>query len=182
MTTPHDAETPADHFLLITRVFHAPRELVWKAWTESERLAQWWGPRGFTTRVEQLDLRPGGRTRYVMVGPDGQEYPAEGVFLEIDPPRRFVTTDEFGKDFDPKGMDLPQGIVLTAEFEELPGEAAKTRVTLRIAHPTAEDRRKHEAMGVVAGWQSSFDCLDEYLASDVAQLDRSTGRVATRQP
>jgi len=149
--------------LVIERVFNAPRELVWKAWTESEHIAKWWGPEGFTTRVEENDFRAGGKTRYVMVGPDGEEYPAGGVLEEIVPLERIVTTDEFEEGYDYKDLkdeDLPQGIVMTVLFEDV-GE--KTKLTLLISHPTPEDRRKHEEMGVVAGWHSSFDCLDEYL-------------------
>lgn len=155
--------TQDDRTIVITRVFNAPRDLVWRVWTEPAHIAQWWGPKGFTTRVEEMDLRPGGQSRYVMVGPDGTEYPAEGVFREVVPPERIVTTDEFGEDYEQaSGIDLPQGMVLTATFEAL---GDKTRLTLHIAHPTAEDKRKHEEMGVVAGWNSSFDCMDEYLAT-----------------
>lgn len=156
-------DVQSDREIIITRIFNAPRELVFKAWTEPEHITQWWGPKGFTTRVEELDLRPGGRSRYVMVGPDGTEYPAEGVFREVVPPERIVTTDEFGEDYEKMtDIDLPQGIVLTALFEEIDDKT--TKLTLQISHPTAEDRRKHEEMGVVAGWNSSFDCLDEFLA------------------
>jgi uncharacterized protein YndB with AHSA1/START domain len=153
--------TPASkHEIVIVREFDAPRELVWKAWTDPKHVAAWWGPRGFTTRVDELDLRVGGRTRYVMVGPDGKEYPVTGVYQEIVAPEKFVSTDEFGEDFE--GDDLPKGIILTCIFEDL---GRRTRMTMRIAHPTAEDERKHEEMGVVGGWGSSFDCLDEYLAT-----------------
>jgi uncharacterized protein YndB with AHSA1/START domain len=145
-----------DREIVITREFDAPRELVWAAWHEAKHVERWWGPKGFTTRVTELDLRPGGRTRYVMAGPDGTEYPVGGVFREVVVPERIVTTDEW-EDDDP---NLPQGIVLTIVFEDLGG---RTRVTLRIVHPTEEEKRKHEEMGVVAGWHSSFDCLDEYL-------------------
>jgi uncharacterized protein YndB with AHSA1/START domain len=142
--------------IVITREFDAPRKLVWEAWHEPRHVEQWWGPKGFTTRVTELDLRPGGRTRYVMTGPDGSEYPVGGVFREVVVPERIVTTDEWEDD----NPDLPQGIILTITFEDL---GARTRVTLRIAHPTVDEKRKHEEMGVVAGWHSSFDCLDEYL-------------------
>jgi uncharacterized protein YndB with AHSA1/START domain len=156
-----------DHEIIITRVFNAPRELVFKAWTEPEHIAQWWGPEGFTTRVIEFDLRPGGRSRYVMVGPDGTEYPGEGVFREVVPPERIVTTDEFGEDYEQlTDVELPQGMVITILFEELND---KTRLTLQISHPSADDRRKHEEMGVVAGWNSSFDCLDEFLAKQIKQ-------------
>lgn len=85
--------TQSDREIVITRIFNAPRQLVYEVWTNPERIAQWWGPEGFTTRVTELDLRPGGRSRYVMVDPDGTEYPAKGVFREIIPFERIVTTD-----------------------------------------------------------------------------------------
>jgi len=156
-------ETQSDREIVITRVFNAPRELVFKAWTEPKHIEQWWGPQGFTTRVTEMDLRPGGQWRYVMISPDGTEYPAKGIFREIVPPERIVTSDEFDEGFEQVvNADLPQGIVMTAVFEDL---NSKTKLTLQILHATAEDRRKHEEMGVIAGWNSSFDCLDEYLIS-----------------
>ena len=154
---------PSDREIVITRLFDAPRELVWKAWNEPEHVEQWWGPEGFTTRVEECDFRPGGLWRYVMVGPDGTEYPVKGVIREIVPLERIVTTDEFDEGFEKIiDQDLPTGIVATAVFEDLEG---KTKLTLRILHDTAESRKKHEEMGVVAGWNSSFDCLDRHLAT-----------------
>lgn len=159
---PDMTEAQSDREIVITRIFNAPRELVYQAWTEPKHIAQWWGPKGFTTKVTGLDLRPGGEWRYVMIGPDGTEYPAKGVFSEVVPLERIVTTDEFDEGFEQVvKVELPQGIVTTATFEDLDG---KTRLTLRIVHATADDRRKHEEMGVVGGWNSSLDCLDEYLA------------------
>lgn len=152
--------------IVITRIFNAPRELVFKVWTEKKHIEQWWGPKGFTTRVEQMDARPGGSWRYVMCGPDGTEYPVNGVFREVVPPERIVTSDRFDEGFEELvKVDIPRGIiVVTTLFEDL---GDKTRLTLRILHATAEDRRKHEEMGVIAGWNSSFECLDEYLAKNV---------------
>ncbi|MGH2416270.1 MAG: SRPBCC domain-containing protein [Microcystaceae cyanobacterium] len=160
----HSTDTQSDCEIVIIRVFNAPRELVFPAWTEPKHIEQWWGPKGFTTRVEQMDLRPGGTWRYVMCGPDGTEYPVNGVFREVVPPERLVTSDEFDEGFEQVvKVDLPSGtIVATAIFEDL---GDKTRLTLRIMHSTAEERRKHEEMGVVAGWNSSFECLDEHLAT-----------------
>ena len=156
-------DAPADREIVITRVFAAPRELVWKVWTRPEHIAKWWGPRGFDTAVRAMDLRPGGKWEYVMRGPDGAEYPVCGVFREVVPPERIVTTDEFGEDFvPPAGMDLPHGIVATAVFEDL---GDQTRLILTISHATAADKKKHEVMGVVGGWNSSFDCMDDYLAA-----------------
>ncbi|MBD1880698.1 SRPBCC domain-containing protein [Coleofasciculus sp. FACHB-T130] len=156
-------DAQSDREIVITRVFNAPRELVFKAWTDPEHVAQWWGPKGFTTKVTELDLRPGGKSRYVMIGPDGTEYPGKGVFREIVPLERIVTTDEFDEGFEKVvNADLPKGMVMTVLFEDLDG---KTKLTLRIVHESAEDRRKHEEMGVIGGWNSSFDCLDEFLAT-----------------
>lgn len=76
-----------DREIVITRVFNAPRELVWNVWTEPKHMEQWWGPKGFTTRVIELDLRPGGQWRFVMIGPDGTEYPIKGIFREVIPPK-----------------------------------------------------------------------------------------------
>jgi len=174
-TTDRPAGESSERELVVTRVFDAPRELVFRAWTDPKHVAQWWGPQGFTAKVPELDLRPGGRWRYIMIGPDGTEYPVKGVFREVVPFERIVTTDEFDEGFQhPVATDLPSGIVMTCFFEDLGG---KTRLTLRIMHSTAEDRRKHEAMGVVAGWNSSFECLDDHLARLVADgsTDRATG-------
>lgn len=160
-------DTQNEREIVITRVFNAPRELVFKVWTEPKHIEQWWGPKGFTTRVTELDFRPGGQWRYVMVGPDGTEYPVKGVFREIMPPERIVTSDEFDEGFEQVVQaDLPSEIIeAIAIFEDLNN---KTRLTLRIMHHTAEDRRKHEEMGVIAGWNSSFDCLDEFLVKMAA--------------
>lgn len=172
----NSTDTQSQREIILTRVFDAPRELVFKVWTEPNHVAQWWGPQGFTTRVTGLDLRPGGKWRYVMIGPDGTEYPAKGVFREVVPPERIVTTDEFDQGFDQVvNADLPQGIVMTAIFEDLNG---KTKLTLQIMHESAEERRKHEEMGVIAGWNSSFDCLDQYLA----KLDEKSASLTLTLP
>jgi uncharacterized protein YndB with AHSA1/START domain len=158
-----DGLVSSDRELVLNRVFDAPRPLVWSVWTEARHVAEWWGPEGFTTRVTESDFRVGGRWRYVMVGPDGAEYPVTGVFLEITPLERIVSTDDFDEGFvEPEVGALPRGVVATVMFDDL---GPKTRLTIRIAHQTAEDRRRHEEMGVVAGWQSSFDCMDRYLAT-----------------
>ncbi|NJL39498.1 MAG: hypothetical protein HC840_10310 [Leptolyngbyaceae cyanobacterium RM2_2_4] len=158
----NQTDVQSDREVVITRIVDAPRELVFKAWTETKHIEQWFGPKGFTTRVVENDLRPGGQWCYIMVGPDGKEYPSKGVFREIVPLERVVATDEFGEGIEEVlDIDLPQGMVTTTTFEDLEG---KTRLTIQIMHDTASDRRKHEEMGVIAGWNSSLDCLDELLA------------------
>lgn len=158
------ANDPTSHVIVLTRVFDAPRERVWQVWTDPKHTAAWWGPRGFSARIEKMELRVGGNWRYVMIDPDGTEYPAVGEFREVVPPERLVTTDEFPDDFEfgvPE--DLPQGIEVTVLFGA--EGRTRTRLTLEITHPTEDDRRKHEEMGVVDGWTSSLDCMEEYLAT-----------------
>jgi uncharacterized protein YndB with AHSA1/START domain len=152
-----------DREIVLTREFDVPRDLLYKVWTEKGHIEKWFGPKGFSTRVDSIDLSVGGKSQYTMIGPDGKEYPSKGVFKEIVPNERIVTTDEFGEDVDEvlKGIDLPEGMVTTALFDNL---GSRSRLTIQIAHPTVEDRKKHENMGVVDGWSSSLDKLDEYLA------------------
>ena len=154
-----------DTDIVITREFAAPRQLVWDVWTTPQHLEEWFGPKGFNTRVEELDFRVGGRSNYIMVGPDGAEYPAVGVFKEIIPIEKIVSTDDWGEGFKDveafKNVDLPQGMILTALFDDI---GQRTKLTLVTSHQSVEDREKHEKIGVVAGWNSSFDKMDEYLA------------------
>ncbi|MFY9770945.1 MAG: SRPBCC domain-containing protein, partial [Xanthobacteraceae bacterium] len=88
------AETkPAEREITITRVFNAPRVLVFKAWTDADQLAQWWGPKGFTNPVCEIDVRVGGAIRIHMRSPDGNVYPMKGEFREIVAPERIVFTN-----------------------------------------------------------------------------------------
>jgi uncharacterized protein YndB with AHSA1/START domain len=98
--------------LTITRIFDAPRERVWKAWTGPERFMRWWGPRNLTTTVDRMDVRPGGAWRFVQRDSEGNEYAFHGVHHEIAPPERLVYTFEF------EGM--PGHVLLgTATLEEI---------------------------------------------------------------
>jgi uncharacterized protein YndB with AHSA1/START domain len=166
MIATHGTTNPSDREIVITRVLNATRELVWQAWTDPQHVEQWWGPRHFSTKVVQQDLRPGGVWRYVMRGPDGSEHPIGGVVREIVPEQRHAVTAEFGKDFKhPTVSDLPGDIVMTTVLEDL---GHQTRLTLTIEHQSSEDRRKHLEMGVVAGWNSSLDCLEDHLKATMA--------------
>ena len=156
-------KTTAGRELVITRVFDAPRKLIWETFTQAKHLENWFGPRGFTTTVKEWDVRPGGKSRFIMHGPDGKDYPSRGVFKEVESMCKYVTTDEFDEGFEKVySGELPSGIIQTVLFED---EGQKTKVTIRIMHDTVESRRKHEEMGVVGGWNSCLDCLEEYLAS-----------------
>ena len=96
------------------------------------------------------------------VGPDGKEYPGVSVFKEISPKDRIVATDEFGDRYKEKNPDVPSGMIVTETFEDLGG---RTKVTISIDHASAADKKKHEEMGVVAGWGSTLDKLEKYLAT-----------------
>ena len=96
---------------------------------------------------------------------DGSEYAFGGVFLEVVPLEKIVSTDDFGDEYEKElpGVELPQGMVVTTLFDELGPK--QTRITIRVLHASAEDKARHEAMGVVAGWNSSFECMDDHLAT-----------------
>ena len=150
--------------IVINRTFDAPRKKVWQAWTEPNQIEEWWGPHGFTTRVDEMDFKPGGHFKYTMLDKDENEYPSVGVFQKITASKCIVATDEFG-DSDknekaaPEG--LPTGMVNTTSFDDV-GE--QTKVTISIMHQSVADRKKHEEMGVVEGFKQQMDKLEEYLA------------------
>ena len=151
--------------IVITRVFDAPRELVWKAWTEPERIMRWFGPKGFTTPVCKVDLRPGGVMHFCMRSPDGKDYWNGGVFREVVPPSRLVYTDYFadenGNPVSPAqyGMspDFPAENLITVTFEEFDG---KTKLTLHHTIPASVA----EQAGAQQGWNETLDKFAEYLA------------------
>ena len=157
--------SPKETDIVITREFSAPRQLVWDVWTQPKHIEKWFGPKGFSTRVEKLDFKVGGRSVYVMIGPDGVEYPSTGVFKEIVPIEKIVSTDEFGDGIEEieamKDVDLPQGMIVTYLFDDL---GQRTKLTIITSHPSLEEKKKHEDMGVVAGWNSSLDKAEEYFA------------------
>jgi uncharacterized protein YndB with AHSA1/START domain len=139
--------------LIISRIIDAPREAVFKAWTDPQQLALWWGPHGMTTPVCEMDLRPGGIFRTVMRAPDGTEYPTRGVFLEIVPPERIVFTDAFEPGFQPAIEPFVTAIIT---FEEL---VDRTKYTTRALHKSIADCERHQQMGFHQGWSESLDRL-----------------------
>lgn len=142
----------AKHELIIKRTFDAPRDLVFKAWTERERALQWWGPKDFTVpHLEMEESRVGGKWFAIMRGPDGKEYPQRGVCTEYVFPERFAFTFEW------IGEPHPEMLV-TITFEEKHG---KTEMIFRQApFESVEERDGHRE-----GWTESFDRLEAYLAS-----------------
>jgi uncharacterized protein YndB with AHSA1/START domain len=148
---------PTKRELVITRLIDAPRELVFEAWTEPKHMAQWWGPKGFTNPVCEMDVRPGGAFRIVMRAPDGVEYPMRGVFREIVTPERLVfTTVAEDRDGNPHLEGLT--IVTFAEYD------GKTTLTIQTSAVglTPESARMLE--GMEEGWTQSLERLAETVA------------------
>src|SRR5687767_10583384 len=126
--------SPADRVLVLTRVFDAPRELVFTAWSSPQHLAKWFGPKNFTLPFCETDFRPGGAYRLCMRGPDGKDYWLEGVYREIVEPERIVLTWERNGADDPH----PGHTLVTVTFDDVAG---KTRLTLRQATFDATESR-----------------------------------------
>jgi uncharacterized protein YndB with AHSA1/START domain len=145
----------ADRELVFTRVFDAPRELVWTAWTDPAHVGAWWGPRGFTTTTHEMDVRPGGVWRFVMHGPDGTDYPNKIVYTEVARPER-LAYDHGG---DEGTDDVSFQVVVT--FAD---EAGRTRLTMRMLFASAEEFRKVMEYGAEEGAHQTLDRLREYLA------------------
>jgi len=143
----HKTTTATDgRDLILTRIIDAPREKVFRAWTEPSLLKQWFAPAPFTTPTVETDVRPGGTSLIVMKGPDGKEFPNRGVYLEVVKNERLVFTDAFTKAWDPSDKPF-MTVVLT--FEDLGG---KTLYTARVRHWSVADRETHEKMGFHQGW------------------------------
>ena len=147
--------------LTITRVLKAPRDLVWKMFSDPYHLAQWWGPKGYTNRVEKLDFRTGGRWLHVMIGPDGTELPTDNDIVEVTPPRRIVFRNAPA---DPRifGDNPPPGFTRALTFDEVEGGTPLTLVCTfdRPEHKDAVVRR-----GFSLGTNQSFDKLEAHLAT-----------------
>ncbi|HWC28633.1 MAG TPA: SRPBCC domain-containing protein [Dehalococcoidia bacterium] len=165
--TSEGAALPAGRRVEITRVFDAPRDLVWEAWTRPERFVQWWGPRDFTTPMCEIDLRPGGRLRFLMRPKEGPDIWCGGVFQQVEAPSKLVFTDYFTEESGEVAFPTECGLseewpvqaLVTVILEDLGG---KTRLTLRH---DASGGLPEEFEGAEQGWGESFDRLGELLAS-----------------
>jgi uncharacterized protein YndB with AHSA1/START domain len=142
----------------IVRTFDAPRTLVWQAWTDPKMMAQWFGPRQFTSSVPEYDVRAGGKLRIVMHGPDGNDYPMKGVFREVTPPEKLVFSNIA---IDNDGNHLLEGET-TVTLTEQDGKTTvrvQARVVGRVPHAP------QMIAGMNAGWTQSIDKLEELLVS-----------------
>jgi len=155
-----EASPSPDRDLVLTHLLGAPRESVYKAWTDPDLLKQWFAPLPYTTPVAELDVRPGGANLIVMRDPQGNEFPNRGVYLEVVENERLVFTDAYTTAWEPSGKPFMTVILTFAD------EGGKTRYTARVRHWTATDREAHERMGFHEGWGR---CADQ-LAGVVAKL------------
>jgi uncharacterized protein YndB with AHSA1/START domain len=146
--------------LTITRAFAAPKAIVFAAFTEPDQIVKWWGPKGFTTTVKQMDVQPGGIWHYRMSSPEWGDSWGLATYSDVSPPDRLVYSDAFSDAEGTVNQDLPVS-VNTVTFHE---DGGRTTVTIVTDYATEEDLKKVLEMGVVEGMSSQFDRLDELLA------------------
>lgn len=159
-TNATEITTPAEREIRIERVFEAERERVFAAFTDPELIPEWWGSRDDTTTVEEMDVRPGGRWRYVCRGPKSEDL-FYGVYREVTPPERLIYTFEFG--------GMPGHVAIDdVVFEDLGG---RTKVVTTSYFHTPEERDGMLASGMEGGLNETYERLDELLARDEAPTD-----------
>lgn len=151
--SPTTLTTPSEREIVMTRVFDAPRDLVFQAFSDPQAIPRWWGPRRATTVVDQMDVRPGGAWRFVQRDPEGNEYAFRGEYREITPPERVVQTFEF--------EGFPGHVsVETLVLEDLGG---KTRVTASSLFSSVEERDMMLQSGMEGGAVETWDRMAELL-------------------
>jgi uncharacterized protein YndB with AHSA1/START domain len=158
MTTT-DAVPSSDRELVLTRLIDAPREKLFRAWTDPDLLKRWFAPLPWTTPHAELDVRPGGANLVVMRGPDGKDFPMRGVYLEIVANERLVFTDAYTEAWAPSEKPFMTVILTFAD------EGGKTRYTARVRHWSVADRETHEKMGFHQGWGQCADQLAALVAT-----------------
>ena len=159
---------------VISRVLDAPRERVWKSWTEAAHLKQWWGPKGFKVHTCKVDLRPGGSFLYGMTAPDGTDMWGKFAYREIDAPRRLVFINSFsdaksGVTRHPWSPDWPLQMLSTVTFEEQSPGKTKVTVEWTPADGSSELERKTFDEGRASmnqGWSGTFEQFADYLTKN----------------
>lgn len=152
-----DIQPKSDRELALCRIIDAPREKVYRAWTDPELLKQWFCPKPWRVSRADLDVRPGGSSFVLMNGPNGEEFPNPGVYLEVIPNEKLVFTDAYTNAWEPNAKPFMTAVIT---FEDLNG---KTKYTARVFHWSVEDKKQHEAMGFHEGWSICADQLEELL-------------------
>ncbi len=136
----------------INRIFNAPLELVWEAWTQPKHIAKWWSPKGIETKVIEHNFSVGGKWKYSMPMPNGQEFIAEGEYTEIIELEKIISLANF--------RPMTEGVEIQALFEK---NGEKTNFTFNVVHQTEAYKIQQEKMGILNGWGSVFDRLDTLL-------------------
>ncbi len=140
----------------IKRTFSAPITLVWEAWTQPEHIAHWWSPKGITTKIIEHEFKVGGKWKFAMPMPNGQEFIAEGKYIDIVEFERIISLADF--------KPMTEGVEIQAFFKE---NGDKTDFTFNVVHATEEYRIQQEKMGILNGWGSVFDRLEELLTTQL---------------
>jgi uncharacterized protein YndB with AHSA1/START domain len=138
----------------IQRVFDYPIELVWQAWTDPEHIANWWSPKGIQTEIIEHEFAVGGKWKYKMPMPNGSEFIAEGEYIEIKHHERIVSKADF--------KPMTEGVEIQSIFNAV---GSKTEFTFNVVHATEEYKIQQEKMGILNGWGSVFQRLEELLPS-----------------
>lgn len=155
----------------VERIFDAPRDLVWKMWSEADHLKQWWGPKGWTLPVCEVDFRPGGVWHYCMRSPEGQEGWGKAIYREILAPERLVYTDAFSDAEGNVAEGMPE-MEIVVTFTEVDG---KTKMNSQTLFASAEDLQAVLNMGMEQGFDETLGRLEDYLAQQKNGGDKWTG-------
>ena len=140
--------------LTIEKTFNAPIQVVWDAWTQSEQILKWWGPKGMEIKVVEHDFKVGGKWKYSMTMPDGNEFVSEGTYKEIVEMEKVITSADF--------KPMTEDVELQALFE---AHGDSTKFTFNVIHATPEYCKQQEEMGFYNGWGSAFDRLETLLGT-----------------
>jgi len=138
--------------ITIKRTFNAPIDLVWEAWTKPEHIAQWWSPKGMNTKIIEHTFKVGGKWKYAMPMPDGKEFIAEGEYTSIVEFEKIISLANF--------KPMTEGVEIQSLFKK---DGNKTELTFNVVHPTEAYKIQQEKMGIMNGWGSVFDRLEEFL-------------------
>ncbi|AZN73739.1 polyketide cyclase [Georhizobium profundi] len=145
--------------LTLTRFIDVPREKLYRCWTEDDLLKQWFVPAPWTIASARVDVRPGGISHIVMADPEGNEYPNQGIYLEVVPNEKIVFTDAYTDAWTPSEKPFFTGIITFAD------EAGGTRYTAVARHWTEADKKSHEEMGFHEGWGKAADQMAALAAT-----------------
>jgi uncharacterized protein YndB with AHSA1/START domain len=140
--------------LTISKVFNAPVKLVWEAWIKPEHIVQWWAPPGMPITVKEHNFTVGGKWKFTMPMPNGQEFVSEGTYVEIVEHKKIVTTADF--------KPMTENVELHVSFE---GDGDKTNFTFSVVHATEEYAKAQEKMGFYNGWGSAFTRMETLITT-----------------